>query len=299
MTEDNYVLLLDKTIIAILDGDTNCGSYTTKSGKEISATMPKLTGKDICDLSNKFGLKVEYHFGEALSRWQYLYNLLDFCIKNNTCQDLLSYMFSIERFNNVLKECRLNEIKSSHLKIVSLIIQEINKHLIFKGYKFANCNNTFYVLRVNDDVITEIPNIEVNGEKYIKLLIERAKNDIENKNYDSAITKSRTIIEETLCFMIEEKGDIPSDKGDIGKLLKQFFNSYNFQINNDSDEPYKRLISGLKTVVLAIAEIRNKMSDSHGVGSKRAELTREYAQFALNSSISISEFILSFKHENM
>lgn len=297
MAEGNYEFLLDKKITEILNGDIDCGKYTTESGIEISAIMPRLSGKDLCNLSNKFGLEVEYNFREALSRWQYLYNLLDFCIKNNTCQDLLSYMFSIERFNNILKECRVNEIKSSHQEIVSIIVQEINKLLLYKGYELKNFNDIFYIQTANDNVITKIPNIVGVGKKFIKDLVERAKNDIENKNYESAITKSRTIIEETLCFMIEEKGEIPSDKGDIGKLLKQFFNSYNFQINNDSDEPYKRLISGLKTVVLAIAEIRNKMSDSHGVGSKRVELTREYAQFALNASISISEFILSFKEE--
>lgn len=299
MTEDSYVLLLDKTIIEILDGNTNCGSYTTKSGIEIKAIMPYLTGKDLCDLSNKFGLEVEYCFKGALSRWQYLYNLLDFCIKNGTFQDLMSDMFSMQRFNKVLKECRLDEIEITYREIISIIVQEINKSLLFKGYSLTYWNNVFYVQRTNDDEITEMPNIEANDEKYIKFLIERAKKDIENKNYDSAITKSRTIVEESLCFMIQKKNPNYLNNGEIGKLLKQFLSLYKCRVDGNTDDSFKKIISGLTSAVHGIAEIRNKMSDSHGVGLKRVELTRDYAQFALNASVSISEFILSFKQENM
>ena len=42
--------------------------------------------------------------------------------------------------------------------------------------------------------------------------------DIDEKNYDSAITKSRTLLEEVFCYVIELKNVEPSDSGDIHKL---------------------------------------------------------------------------------
>ena len=45
--------------------------------------------------------------------------------------------------------------------------------------------------------------------------------DIDEGNLDSAITKSRTILKETFCYVIEIKRQTPSDSGDIDKLYKQ------------------------------------------------------------------------------
>lgn len=66
--------------------------------------MPYLSGADICALSTLFGLPATYSWnGGALSRWQYLDNLLEHCIKNKKCSNLLSYMFAKEQFSKTLR----------------------------------------------------------------------------------------------------------------------------------------------------------------------------------------------------
>lgn len=45
--------------------------------------------------------------------------------------------------------------------------------------------------------------------------------DVTDGNYDSAITKSRTLLEEVFCYVIEKKGEKPTESGDIGKLYNQ------------------------------------------------------------------------------
>lgn len=44
-------------------------------------------------------------------------------------------------------------------------------------------------------------------------LLPRAVIDIENSNFDSAITKSRTLLEETFCYVIELKGKCQQQVG--------------------------------------------------------------------------------------
>ena len=61
--KDLYYLLKTKEIITILDGDTKYGQYETLSGKQVSISMPYLSGPDLCGLSTHFGLPVTYSWG--------------------------------------------------------------------------------------------------------------------------------------------------------------------------------------------------------------------------------------------
>lgn len=79
--KSTYELLRSKDIIAILDGDTSFGAYEVCKGKSIDVRMPYLSGPTLCDISTRFGLPVSYNREETLSRWQYLDNLMDYCIK--------------------------------------------------------------------------------------------------------------------------------------------------------------------------------------------------------------------------
>ena len=49
--------------------------------------------------------------------------------------------------------------------------------------------------------------------KYISNISKRAIYDIENGEFDSAITKARTLLEEVFCNVIEEKNETPSTSG--------------------------------------------------------------------------------------
>ena len=104
--------------------------------------------------------------------------------------------------------------------------------------------------------------------KIYKFIIEKIKGEFiyeifhktDEENLDSAITKSRTILEETFCYAIEIKGKEPSDNGDIGKLYKQVKDLYSMHANKDMDKRVNRLLSGLENIVQSIAEMRNNGS---------------------------------------
>ena len=117
--------------------------------------------------------------------------------------------------------------------------------------------------------------------------------DVSDGNYDSAITKCRTLLEEVFCYVIEKKGEIPSESGDIGKLYSQVKALYSMHQDKDMDKRINGLLSGLEKIVNAVAEMRNKGSDSHGVGSKRIRINAHHARLFVNSAVTMADFILA------
>ena len=289
----NYDLLRSKDIIAILDGDSQIEEIDG-----IRIAMPYLSGPMLCELSQKFGCYQEYYWGNSskpnLSRWQYMDNILKYVIKENKVSQLLSYMMEKERFSDSLRKLNtVSDIEKMYKYIIQKVIDQINSILYFGGHELVIINNQFIVKNIDEKINIDIPNINVVNRDYIKDLSEHAMKDIDEGNLDSAITKSRTVLEETFYYAIEIKGEEPSDNGDIGKLYKQVKDLYSMHTNKDMDKRVNKLLSGLENIVQSIAEMRNNGSDSHGLGSKRVNIADYHARLAVNSSTTMAEFILS------
>ena len=290
MEKSKFELLRNKEILAILDGD-----YEIEKKGDVRIAMPYLSGPNLCDLSAFFGLSQTYACGgSALSRWAYLDNLLEYAIEKNKMSQLLSYMFSKENFAKSLSNLKsVEEIESTHKYIVEKVIEQINSKLYFGGHRLIQNGNKFSIMEINSEVEIETPALKIIDNEYIKSISERALKDIQEGNFDSAITKSRTILEETFCYVIEKKNEEPSDSGDIGKLYKQVKDLYNMHTDGNMDKRINRLLSGLENIVQGIAEMRNNGSDSHGLGNKRISISTYHARLVVNSATIMSEFILS------
>lgn len=296
---DAFNLLRSKEIIAILDGDTKYGDYEFEDCTTVKIAMPYLSGSDLCDLSTLFGLPVTYSWnGGALSRWQYLDNLLEYCIKNNKCSSLLAYMFSLAQFSKVLNGHGATEIKEAHQTIVSNIIEQINGLLFFGGNELVIIGQNFVIQPIGNKIEIVAPTIKTIDREYIKSISSRAMRDIEQNDFDSAITKSRTLLEETFCYVIEKKNETPSDSGNISKLFKQVKTLYNMHTDTNTDRRINTLLSGLNSIVSAVAEMRNKDSDAHGVGAARIPIKEHHARLFVNSSMAMADFILSVQQNN-
>lgn len=156
---------------------------------------------------------------------------------------------------------------------------------------YERCKQVFE--RERNAVQIETPAIVLVNRDYIKDISTRAIRDIENGEYDSAITKCRTLLEEVFCYVIEKKGEEPSQKGDIKKLYKQVKELYNMHADAGTDKRINELLSGLEKIIDAIAEMRNKSSDAHGVGQKRINISEHHARLFVNSAMTMADFILS------
>lgn len=289
MMIDNFELLRNKEIISILDGDKEFGEYN-----EIPVRMPYLSGPDICDISTLFGLPETYAWsGGALSRWQYLDNLIKFSITENKTSKLLSYLFSKDKFVNLLKGLSPEDIEKTYDYIIQTIMEQINGILYFGGNELVVIGRQYVIKKIGAVIKMETLTINIIDRDYIKDISERAMKDIDELNCDSAITKARTILEETFCYVIEQKGVDPTESGDIGKLYGQVKQLYNMHGDKNMDMRINKLLSGLEKIVSSIAEMRNKESDSHGVGSKRIGISDYHARLFVNASVMMADFILS------
>lgn len=290
-----FNLLREKNILAILDGDTDFGTLEI-DGRDsgIKISMPYLSGPTLCDISNKFGLPATYGWnGGAQSRWAYLDDLVEHCIQNNRASDLLAFLFSKGQFIDRLKGHNAETIEYAYAKIVSDIIGQINGALYFGGHELVQIGKAFVIRKIGSTVTVATPSIKTIDRSYITDISERAMKNVVNGNFDSAITQSRTLLEEVFCYAIEKKGDEPSESGDIGKLYNQVKQLYNMHQSKDMDKRINGLLSGLEKILSAIAEMRNKGSDSHGVGAKRINIADHHARLFVNSAMTMADFVLS------
>ena len=293
--KSKYELLREKNILAILDGDTDFGFLEINGeNSNIKVSMPYLSGPMLCDMSNKFGLPVTYAWnGGAQSRWAYMDDLLAHCIQNGHESDLLSFLFSKGQFTEKLRGQTPETIDYDYSHIVKAIINQINGILYFSGNELVQTGSVFVIQKIGTTISVAAPSVTAIDRRYITDISERAMKDISDGNYDSAITKSRTLVEEVFCYVIEKKGVEPSESGDMGKLYNQVKQIYNMHQDKDVDKRINGLLSGLEKILSAIAEMRNKASDSHGVGAKRINISDYHARLFVNSAMTMADFVLA------
>lgn len=293
--KSKYELLREKNILAILDGDTDFGFLEINGeNSNIKVSMPYLSGPMLCDMSNKFGLPVTYAWnGGAQSRWAYMDDLLAHCIQNGHESDLLSFLFSKGQFTEKLRGQTPETMDYAYSHIVKAIINQINGILYFSGNELVQTGSVFVIQKIGTTISVAAPSVTAIDRRYITDISERAMKDISDGNYDSAITKSRTLVEEVFCYVIEKKGVEPSESGDMGKLYNQVKQIYNMHQDKDVDKRINGLLSGLEKILSAIAEMRNKASDSHGVGAKRINISDYHARLFVNSAMTMADFVLA------
>jgi hypothetical protein len=293
-------LLQNKNILSILDGDKDFGNLELNGVESnIKISMPYLSGPVLCNISKKFGLSVTYGGnGGAKSRWVYLADLFTYCIQHKTESDLLEFLFSKGQFADRLRGQTSENIEYAYTQIVKKVIGQINGDLYFGGNELVQIGRGFVVRKIGTSVTIDAPTVKNIDRSYIADLSERAMQDILDENYDSAITKSRTLLEEVFCYVIEKKGELPSESGDIGKLYTQVKQLYHMHQDKDMDKRINSLLSGLEKILSAIAEMRNKGSDSHGVGSKRIKIASHHARLFVNSAMTMADFVLSVGEKN-
>ena len=87
--------------------------------------------------------------------------------------------------------------------------------------------------------------------------------------------------------------EIPDESGEIKKLYNQVKKLYGMHQDKNTDTRINMLLSGLEKIITSISEMRNKSSDSHGVGQKRINLSNYHTRLYVNAANILADFILS------
>lgn len=261
--------------------------------------MPKMKGPSLCDLCSQFGLSRKYEWGGSnCSRWVYMQDLLEFLNKQGRVGVLLSYLMDMGRFVELNSLGDIEKVKETHKAIVEGAIRSINSHLLIARKELRIVQNKFVMATIGEEVSFETPKVKVVTSQYIQELPSRIKDDLDNKDYDSVITKSRTLLEEVLIYIIEKLTfERYKSNGDLVKIYQDATDLLNMRQKRDWDKRVNELLGGLHKIVSAISSMRNINSDAHGAGSSRININKREALLAANSSVILAEYWLSVFEE--
>ena len=288
MENNKNYLLCQRKIYDILIGDTLLGEDIKEGNIMEKNQLPYLSGPTICKIAKEFfDYSIEY---SKYSRWEYMENILKKIIEEDRLSLFFNYFFSKQNFESLL--LRTNSL-NIYEKICINAINKINLILSISGNKLFYVSGRYYVDFEQNKILINTKTIKNLDHSYIKSIIERAYNDIDNNNFDSAITKSRTLLEEVFCYVIELNNETPDESGEIKKLYNQVKNLYSMHTDKNTDKRINMLLSGLEKIITSISEMRNKSSDSHGVGQKRINLSNYHTRLYVNAANILADFILS------
>ena len=279
-------ILINRNIINILIGDEKvCEEYR----------LPYLSGPDLCALSTEFGLQKSYSWnGGGVSRWVYMQDLMTYLEKQGRLFELFSRLFDRQYFKELSKLTSPELVTSTYNSIVDCAIKRINANLILAKKELRVHKGQFTLTDAGTEPIFIAPKVKVVDRQYIRELQERIKDDLEHKDYDSVITKSRTLLEEVLIFIIERlTKERYKSNGDLVKIYQETTDLLNMRQKGDWDKRVNELLGGMHKIVSAIASMRNLNSDAHGAGAGRINIREREALLAANSSMMLAEYWLA------
>jgi len=131
------------------------------------------------------------------------------------------------------------------------------------------------------------PSLDSISTAWAKAL-ERRESDPEG-----AITSSRTLLESVCKTILDERHVTYSDRDDLPKLYGLVSAELNLAPDKHSEEIFKTILGGCRSVVVGLGSLRNKLSDAHGKGSvNKTRPSARHAALAVNLSGSMAMFLL-------
>jgi len=129
--------------------------------------------------------------------------------------------------------------------------------------------------------------------------LEKARLDIRDGKFDSAITHSIACLESTCRIIHEEKGlELPKSKDltTLWKSTRAVLDLDTLLVDGDSVVP---LLNSLHGVITNVASIRNALSDAHGKGKLAPNVSEAIAELALNTASAAATFLIRhYKRQN-
>lgn len=243
---------------------------------------PYRRGLDLVDFFNKQGFRDVY--GEG------------FGTRRVFAQQKVGELNGKPKLRDVIREMldpRLWIDMSKNGVTVEAAVVQVNEILNYDGYEVVRDGNAFKVRELSGAVI-EVENRFEESSELSELIIEeqiqKCREKIELGDYSGAITNARTLIEAVLLKIEAELDQSPQgNDGDLVKLFQRVRKHLNLEPSRqDISDALKQVLSGLASIVLGLATMRNKMSDAHGVPYKPS---RHHAKLAVNAAKTLADFL--------
>lgn len=114
-----------------------------------------------------------------------------------------------------------------------------------------------------------------------------------NDDPEGAITAARTLLESVCKHILDESGIAYDEKDDLPKLYGLTAEQLKLSPSQHTEQIFKQILGGCKSVVEGLGALRNKLSDAHGKGKKSVKPSPRHAELAVNLAGSMATFIVS------
>jgi hypothetical protein len=109
---------------------------------------------------------------------------------------------------------------------------------------------------------------------------------------ERAITLARTLLEDVCKWIIDQAGETYREKDDLPVLYRQLSKILNLAPDGHTEEVFRTILGSCQAIVESIGAIRNKLSDAHSIGPKRARPLPRHAELAVNLSGAMATFLI-------
>ncbi len=110
---------------------------------------------------------------------------------------------------------------------------------------------------------------------------------------EGAITAARTLVESVCKHVLDEARVHYDEKDDLPKLYGLTAELLNLSPSQHTEQIFKQILGGCKSVVEGLGALRNKLSDAHGKGKAAPKPSARHAQLAVNLAGTMATFIVS------
>lgn len=128
--------------------------------------------------------------------------------------------------------------------------------------------------------------------EYIQEQVKKCNDKIAEKDFEGAITNSRTLLESTCLYIFEKKEGQYDYKGNLLKLYKDVSKLLNMTPADYPDGNLKQILSGVFSIINGVSGLRNDFSDAHGSSPlKTYKVDERHAILTVNLSKTIAEYL--------
>ncbi len=109
---------------------------------------------------------------------------------------------------------------------------------------------------------------------------------------DGAITTARTLVESVCKTILNDLDEKYDDDADLPKLYHLTATKLRLAPSEHSEQVFRQILGGCKSVVEGLGSLRNKLGDAHGKGSRPIRPAPRHAELAVNLAGAMATFLV-------
>lgn len=108
-----------------------------------------------------------------------------------------------------------------------------------------------------------------------------------------AITLARTLLEDVCKWILDQAQETWQEADDLPALYRKLAKVLKLAPDDHTEQVFKQILGSCQSVVESLGALRNKLSDAHSPGPKRARPQGRHAELAVNLAGAMATFLVA------